>query len=128
MSPARRAEAVMAFVVLALGTAGLFVASGLSFTAPRGELVLRFGPSFNPLGAVVVIALAALAVAGATLNRQALVLAAAGGFALLSIQVLLQFGRATNWLGSRGSNLSLSIAMASGLAVLALRERRTQAH
>jgi hypothetical protein len=128
MSPARRAEAVMAFVVLALGTAGLVVASNLSFTAPRGDLVLRFGPSFNPLGAVVVIALAALAVAGASSNRQALVLAASGGFALLAIQVLLQFGRATNWLGSRGSNLSLSIAMAAGLAVLALRERRTQAH
>jgi hypothetical protein len=128
MSPARRAELVIAGVALALGIAGLIVASNLPFTASRGELVLRFGPSFNPLGAVVVIVLAALAVAGALLNRQALVFTSAGGFALIGIQVLLQFGRPTNWLGSRGSNLSLSIGMAAGLAVLALRERRAQLH
>ncbi len=119
-SGTRRAELVLSLVALAMGLAGLLAARSLSFTAPQGELVLSFGPSFNPLGAVVVILLAALGVAGALLGRRTLLLAAAGGFALVAAQVLLQFGRSTNWLGSRGSNLAFAVGMAAGLGALAL--------
>jgi hypothetical protein len=123
MSSVRRSELVISITGLALGIAGLIAAGGLSLTAPRGELVLRFGPSFNPLGAVVTIVLSAVALGGALWGRRALVLASSGGFVLVGIQVLLQFGRATNWLGSRGSNLALAVAMAAGLGLPLLTER-----
>lgn len=120
---ARRAELVLCIVALVMGIGGLLVARSTSFTAPRGELVLSFGPSFNPLGAVVVIFLAGVGMVGALLGRRTLVLASAGGFALVAVQVLLQFGRSTNWLGTRGSNLALAVGMAAGLGALALAGR-----
>ncbi|MBA3290248.1 MAG: hypothetical protein H0U17_02000, partial [Actinobacteria bacterium] len=52
-----------------------------------------------------------------------LVLVAAVGFALYALQVVVQFGRDTNWFGSRGSNLSLAIGLATGLGALALGQR-----
>lgn len=124
MSSIRRAELVVSIVALVLGIAGAIVARNLSFTEPTGELVLSFGPSFNLLGALIMIVLAALALAGALLGRHGLVLASAGGFLLIAIQVLLQFGRSTNWLGTRGSNLALAVGLGVGLAALVLTERR----
>jgi len=123
MSSVRRAEMVVSIVALAAGVAGLLVAIGLPFTSSTGEIVLGFGISFNPLGAVVMIALAALGLAGAALQRPTLVLVAAVGFALYALQVVVQFGRDTNWFGSRGSNLSLAIGLAAGLGALALEQR-----
>lgn len=123
MSSVRRAEMVVSIVALAAGVAGLLVAIGLPFTSSTGETVLGFGISFNPLGAVVMIALAALGLAGAALQRPTLVLVAAVGFALYALQVVVQFGRDTNWFGSRGSNLSLAIGLAAGLGALALGQR-----
>lgn len=123
MSSVRRAEMVVSIVALAAGVAGLLVAIGLPFTSSTGETVLGFGISFNPLGAVVMIVLAALGLAGATLQRPTLVLVAAVGFALYALQVVVQFGRDTNWFGSRGSNLSLAIGLAAGLGALALEQR-----
>jgi hypothetical protein len=123
MSSERRSELVISLVALALGVSGLIVARDLPLTAYRGVLVLRLGPSFNPLGAGVVIALAVLAIGGALLGRRALVLASSGGFALVAVQVLLQFGRTPNWLGTRGSNLALALGMAAGLGAPALAER-----
>ncbi len=126
MSPLRRAEMVISIVALAAGVAGLWVAAGLPLTSPTGELVAGFGISFNPLGALVVIVLSAESLAGAALRRPALVLIAAGGFALYGLQVLVQFGRDTNWLGSRGSNLSFAIGLAAGLGTLALLQRESR--
>ena len=123
MTATRRAELLLSILALAMGAAGLLAARDLSFTAPKGELVLRLGPSFNPLGASVVVALAALALAGALLGRRTFVLASAGGFMVVAIQVLVQFGRVPNWLGSRGSNLSFALGMAAGLGALALAKR-----
>jgi hypothetical protein len=123
MASVRRSELVISITGLVLGIAGLVAARSLSLTASRGELVLRFGPSFNPLGAMVAIVLAAAALGGALWGRRALVLAATWGFVLVGAQVLLQFGRATNWLGSRGSNLAFAVAMAAGLGVPLLTER-----
>lgn len=122
-SSLRRAEIVLSIVGLAAGIAGLVVAAGLPVTSSRGELVANFGPSFNPLGGVVVTVVAAVGLVGAVTRRPLLVLSAAGGFGLCALQVIVQFGRDTNWLGSRGSNLSLSLALAIGLGALALTER-----
>jgi hypothetical protein len=74
--------------------------------------------SFNPLGALALIGLSVVALAGAVLGNRVLVVIAAAGYALTALQVLVQFGRATNWLGSRGSNLSLSLALTIGLLSL----------
>ena len=123
MSSIRRAELVVSIVALVMGVAGAIVARNLSFTEPTGELVLSFGPSFNLLGALIIIVLAALALAGALLGRHGLVLASAGGFLLIAIQVLLQFGRSTNWLGTRGSNLAFALGLGAGLGALVLTER-----
>jgi hypothetical protein len=122
-TPTRRAELTITAVALAMGVAGVIAARNLPLTAPKGELVLRFGPSFNPLGAAVVIVLSILGLAGAILGRRTLVIASTGGFALVAVQVLLQFGRSTNWLGSRGSNLSFAVGVAAGLGALVLAKR-----
>ena len=118
MSGARRGLLVLSGIALAVGVGGLLAARDLPFTAARGEILLGLGVSFNPLGALITIVLAAAAIWGALVAGRGLVLAAAGGFALAALQVLLQFGRATNWLGSRGSNLSFWLALAVGLLSL----------
>jgi hypothetical protein len=115
VTAARRASLVLSGVSLVLGLAGLVVARELAFTAARGEIILGLGVSFNLLGALLTIALSVVAITGALLGNRAVLLAAAGGFAIAAVQVLAQFGRDTNWLGSRGSNLSLFLALAVGL-------------
>jgi hypothetical protein len=118
MTGGRRAELILSGTAVVVGAGGLLVARDVSFTAARGEILLGLGVSFNPLGALVTIVLAVLALAGAVAGNRVLVLAAAGGFGLATLQVILQFGRADNWLGSRGSNLSFWLALAIGLASL----------
>jgi hypothetical protein len=115
VTAARRASLVLSGVSLVLGLAGLVVARELAFTAARGEIILGLGVSFNLLGALLTIALSVVAITGALLGNRAVLLSAAGGFAIAAVQVLAQFGRDTNWLGSRGSNLSLFLALAVGL-------------
>jgi hypothetical protein len=123
VTAARRASLVLSGVSLVLGLAGLVVARELAFTAARGEIILGLGVSFNLLGALLTIALSVVAITGALLGNRAVLLAAAGGFAIAAVQVLAQFGRDTNWLGSRGSNLSLFLALAVGLWSLAWLDR-----
>lgn len=125
MTEARRASLVLSGTSLVLGLAGLVVARELAFAAARGEIVLGLGVSFNLLGALLTIALSILAITGALLGNRAVLLAAAGGFAIAAVQVLVQFGRDTNWLGSRGSNLSLFLALAVGLWSLAWLDRHS---
>jgi zinc transporter ZupT len=118
---ARRAILVLGSVSAGLGAVGVIVAWGTGFSAtrsrplgwPQHELGLL---RFNLLGALLTGVLGALALGGATLRRPILVRLAAGGFALMGLQVLLQAGRRTNWLGSVGSNLGLAIGLAVGLA------------
>jgi len=124
MTGARRAQLAISALALAVGLGGLFVARDTSFTQTRGEILNGLGVSFNLLGALVTIALAALALVGATLGIRFLVLLAATGFGLATLQVSLQFGRADNWLGSRGSNLSFCLAVAVGLAALVWLQNR----
>lgn len=124
MTQARRAQLIIAGAALTVGMGGLIIARDLPFTASRGEILLGLGVSFNPLGALVTIALSGLALGGALRGRRLAVSIAAWGYALATVQVLVQFGRDTNWLGTRGSNLSFHIALALGLWSLVWLERQ----
>ena len=119
MDALRRAQAAVAIVALIAGVVSLIVSLGLPLTAPRGGALGGTGITFN-LGAALVTVLGLIALAGALLRRRSLVLAAASGFALIAVQVLLQFGRSTNLLGTRGSSLSFALGAAAGLGALAL--------
>ncbi|HZJ51869.1 MAG TPA: hypothetical protein VFF07_13750 [Actinomycetota bacterium] len=124
MDVMRRAQAAVAIVALIAGVVSLIVSLGLPLTAPRGGALGGTGITFNLLGAALVSVLGLIALAGALLRRRPLVLAAAAGFALIAVQVLLQFGRSTNLLGTRGSSLSFALGAAAGLGALALWARR----
>lgn len=125
VSGACRAALILGVGLVVHAGYGLFLARDLSFTSNRGAFVgsAAFevgGASFNPLGALVALGLGCLAIAGAVARRPSPLFIAAAGNAVLGVQVLLQYGRATNLLGSRGSNLSLAILAAAGLVVLGL--------
>jgi hypothetical protein len=124
MTTARRAQLIISSASLAVGLAGLILSRGLALNASSGEIVFGLGVSFNPLGAVATVGLSGLAIAGALLGNRSLVMAAAAGFGLAAIQVLVQFGSDTNWLGSRGSNLSFDAAAAVGLWSLVWLQRQ----
>jgi hypothetical protein len=124
MDAVRRAQAAVATVALIGGVLTLIVSLGYPLTAPRGSALGGTGITFNLLGAALVSVLALVALAGALLRRRSFVIAAASGFALIAMQVLLQFGRNTNLLGTRGSSLSFALGAAAGLGALAFWARR----
>jgi hypothetical protein len=131
---ARRALFVLSTVAVLLGVVALIKARDVGFTEANPPTVdpgaMLFGTSddlpwgkllqFSPLGAILTLALGALALVGTWLRARGLVLLAAAGFAACAIQVLVQFGREPNVLGGRGGNLGVFIAFAVGFAVLAL--------
>ena len=124
MDALRRAQFAVAIVALIAGMVTLVASLGLPLTAPRGGALGGTGITFNLLGAALFSVLGLVALVGAVLRRRSLVLAAAGGFALIAVQVLLQFGRSANLLGTRGSSLSLALGAAAGLGALGLWGRR----
>ncbi len=109
------------------GLFGLFHSRGLSFTSARGaETGLPHYElhwmTYNRLGALVAVGLAALgAVAGAT-RKPALAGIAAAGFALVGLQTLVQWrtGHGDNLLGSTGPTLGFSVALMLAFAITAL--------
>ncbi|MDZ4824868.1 MAG: hypothetical protein SGJ13_00190 [Actinomycetota bacterium] len=118
-----RAVVVLGAVAVAFGVAGLAAADG-SFTDRAGWLVGR--PSielalagFNRLGAMCTLALGVVAVVAGWRRSVLGVGIAAAGFAVMALQVVVQWGRGANVLGGRGSNLSLWGGLAIGLATLA---------
>lgn len=132
MSGIRRAELVLAGLGLIVGVSGLVVARNVGFTSADGAILFERGDDviwakllqFSPLGAIVTVALASVALLGAWIRQRALVLAAAAGYAICSLQVIVQFGRSDNVLGVRGGNLALFLALTVGLAALALTDVR----
>jgi hypothetical protein len=122
VTPARRAGLVLAAVTLGVGVAGLVIALDLGFTA-RGEILFGLGVSFNPLGAAVMVVLGVLALSAMLMGNVRLMWVVVMGNALGAVQVLAQFGRADNWLGTRGSNLSFFLALGAGMWSVAWLER-----
>ncbi len=120
---ARVGMVVTAVAVGVMGAAGLVVARDIGFTEPRGALMGWSGfelglLTVNPLGAVLTLVSGLAALAGAVARRWAAVVGAAGALALMSVQVIVQWGGSPNWLGSRGTNLSFWLAAAVALASL----------
>nr|MDQ3384542.1 hypothetical protein [Actinomycetota bacterium] len=105
------------------GAAGLVVARDIGFAEPRGALMGWSGfelglLTVNPLGAILTLVSGLAALTGAVARRWAAVVGAAGALALMSAQVIVQWGGSPNWLGSRGTNLSFWLAAAVALASL----------
>jgi hypothetical protein len=114
----RRAIAIIALAALVFGAAGLVLSRDLAFTAARGVLVGSL-MSFNPLGALITMALAVLGLIGARLRMRSVVGLAGAGFALAAIVQLIQAGRTSNVLGGRPSTFSFFLCIAVGLLVVA---------
>lgn len=119
---------VLGAATLIVGAVGILLASGTGFAAATGATVLGSSDDllwgkivqFNALGALVTMALGALALVGAWKGSRAAVLVAAAGFGACTLQVAVQFGHSSNVLGGRGGNLGVYLALSVGLALLAL--------
>lgn len=128
MNRIRRAETILAGLGIVVGICGLVAARDLEFTAATGGVLFErtddmiWGKlfQFSPLGSIVTVVLASVAMLGARIRQRVLVLAAAGGFGICALQVIVQFGRSENVFGVRGGNLSLFLAFAVGLGALAI--------
>jgi hypothetical protein len=133
MNPVIRAQVTLAVIASAAGALGLARASG-SFTNRDGrdigygalELHLM---SYNRLGGLITLALAALALIGALRRKRALVAIAAAGFAAFAVQVMIGFRRISggNVTGGNGATLSFCFMMTIGLATLVWAQRVTSA-
>ncbi|MDQ3484487.1 MAG: hypothetical protein M3445_03620 [Actinomycetota bacterium] len=97
---------------LALGLVGLISPLFALSTSSNNNFVL-----VEDLALLVFPALGLIAVAGALTARRTLILVSGVGFALAALLQLIQFGRATNWLGGNGSTFSLFMALAVGLMI-----------
>ena len=136
MTRVRRAEVTLATLGIVVGIVGLVGARKLGFTQADGAVLFErtddmiWGKlvQFSPLGAIVTMALASAALVGARIGRRAIVFVASAGFAVSSLQVIVQFGRDDNAFGARGGNLALALAMSVGLAALALADRYETEH
>ncbi len=121
--PAARAVVVIGSVAALIGLVGVVVADG-GLTDREGTLLgwpgieLAF-LGLNRLGGVLTLVGGGIAVAAGFRRSPLAVRAAAGLFAAMAVQVLVQWGRGANVLGGRGSTLSLWGGLAIGLAALA---------
>lgn len=127
---ARWAQVGLGGLALAVGLLGVLRTGEVGFSDSASVALIDSrwvdGPllTFNQAGALVTAALGGLALAGALGRRTRLaVWIAAGGFALVGLQVLFQYGRGSNILGANGSNLSFALAEAVGLLALSILAR-----
>jgi uncharacterized membrane protein YphA (DoxX/SURF4 family) len=133
---ARRAQVVLGAVAVGVGALGLVVARSTDFAGKQGALLgWKFGELkvlwFNPLSALLTIALGAAIIAGGVLHQRVLSLAGGAGFAILTLLVALLWrdGR-TGWtggfLGATGGTMGFWLALSIGtLAVLGVFSRAT---
>jgi hypothetical protein len=121
----RRTQGIVAIVCIVAGLIGFNRAGSVTFTADRGALVAwpryeLYLMTYNRLGALVVVALGLVGLAAVLTRRQMFASIAAGGFALLALQVLVQWRpEGTNWFGAAGANMSFALAAALGFAATA---------
>lgn len=126
--PGRRAGMVLSGFVLAAGAAGLWYARSLEFTEPEGAFVFPFSDDyvwarqaqFNPLGALVTMATAVVALVGVVLRKRAIILAAALASLSAAAFTVVDLSRTEPVLGGRGGNVALLLALSLGLAALEL--------
>ena len=121
-----RAVKVLASLVLVFGLIALVGSSGAPFAGPEGRILPVQAGFYSPLGALVVIALAAIGLLGGVTRAVTLVYVSAFGFSAAALLVLVQVGSATNWLGGRGSTMSFLMAAGVGLLALALASRSVE--
>ena len=119
------AQVVIGGITVAVGALGLFLARELGFTDPAGALIgwgdyeLKY-MAYNPLGALLTVAVGALGVAAGVTRRQALAIVAAAVSALMALQVLVQWRPdGDNLLGGSGRNLGFDLLLALGFATTA---------
>jgi hypothetical protein len=115
----RRFALILSLAALVAGVGGFVAALPEPFANPKGSLLGKL-VYFNRLGAVATIVLAAVALAGALARRRELLLVVGVGFTLAAVLTILQTGGDPNWLGGRGSTLSLFLGCAVGLLTLGL--------
>lgn len=127
---ARWAQVALAGTAVAVGLLGVLRAGDVGFSVNRSVPLIDSrwvdGPllTLNRTGALVIAALGAVSLAGALMRRgRLLVWAAAGGFAIVALQVLAQYGRSANVLGANGSNLSFALVEGVGLLALSFLTR-----
>lgn len=115
----------LCLVGLAAGLSGFWLARDFDLAGRQGgqvgfrsyELNLM---TYNRLGALVTIALSAIGLVGVFTLKPPLGVIPATGFALLALQVLIQWRPdADNVFASSGTNLSFSLMMALGFGVTA---------
>jgi len=118
-----RFQLTLSLVGVAAGVWGYWLARELDFAGQDGgqlglrnhEIILM---TYNRLGALVTLALALIGVVGVFVAKPAIGFVAGGGFALLTVQTLVQWRPETsNLLASSGTNLSFALMMAIGFAV-----------
>ncbi len=124
MTRVARAQLTVAVVGVAAGGLGLISGSG-GFTNHHGhdigyaslEVHLM---SYNRLGGLLTVALAVVALVGVSNRRRGLIIAAAAGYGLFAIQILIGFRAidGNNITGANGATLSFCLMMAIGLATL----------
>ena len=129
----RRALLVLGAVAAVVGVVALVVSSGRSFTAHQGSLVGWASGElkilwFNPFSALLTLVLGVALVAGALRRLTWLVFAVAGVFAVMALQVLVQWryhkGAWTGGvLGGTGASMAFWAMLAVGVAVSARRTR-----
>lgn len=123
----RRALTLLGGIAVVIGVWGLIASADGSFAARQGTMI-GWGKGelkllwFNPLSALITAGLGGLAIAGAKLKRPAFTLAAAGLFAAMALQVVVQWRyNGGNWtggiLGGTGANLAFWAMLAIGLGV-----------
>lgn len=121
---AQRAQVALATAAIAVGLLGVIRAADIGFSVTESVPLIDSrwvdGPllTFNQSGALVTAALGAVGLFGALTRVRLITWTAVAGFALVALQVLLQFGRASNLLGSNGSNLAFALAASLGLLAL----------
>jgi hypothetical protein len=115
----RRAIIVLGVLGLLAGVAGTVIAlrAGLSLAETSGARVGFFHHT-NPLGGLVSVALASIALLGGLRQLRALVLLAGAGFTAAALSVVVGGAvRELNVLGGTGSSLSVYLGLGVGLLV-----------
>ena len=120
-----RTQILLGSVAVVIGCWTFYLSRNVAFTAARAP---RLGSaafaiqtlSLNRLGALVVIGLGAVGIIAGALRRIALGWVSAAGFAMIAVQVLVQWrAKGQNVFGSVGATLSFAFLLCAGFAVSA---------